>query len=350
MNALSFILDAVWKALVLSSVSSTLFFAAMLAAPFVARGASWRQIKWFYNAQELILALLLAGGSVLVISGSSRVVMRCLEISPHEGLATRALAAVWVIAVAALLSRDVWLAKKVHALSRTLAPLEDARVRAVFERLRSTLGIRGRVSLHGVDASLSPFAYGLFHHKVVLPRAMIEGSNDAVIAATLAHELVHVREKDSAWLFVEIVCRRLLFWHPLTYLVKRRYLRAVEKTADQQAVEAARVPVDALLSALVEVSGLAGISIRSPLQIRASEGFADLKERIEALTALPRPRAWAALPVLALLAILPAAGAVAEARVYVGTGQFHFDNQAMACLKVSQEEMLGFGSQKERTP
>jgi beta-lactamase regulating signal transducer with metallopeptidase domain len=329
------ILDYLWKSLFLGGVMATAFLAAMLLTYVLLKKSNAQQRKWFLNSQLALLAVVLAGG-FLWAALDHELTSDCFDIFVRQTstwIITRWLAGAWIGGLLLLLTRDLWNCLWILRKSRDLRPMTDHAHLNLLTRLKKQVGVRDQVQLMTTDESISPFALGIFHYRIVLPR---NGLNEVTLKSALAHELVHVRDRDSAWLFLELFCRRVLFWHPLAYMTSRLYSVAVEKAADETAIRAVGIPVRDFMQSLLEIAALYRRSSLSPVRVNASRGFAEIKGRLEALA---RPQASGSIKRfvgLALLATVPIIVSIAEARVAQKVEPF----DPKMCMQVSHEKLI----------
>ena len=78
----------------------------------------------------------------------------------------------------------------------------------------------------------SPLVLGLLDARIVLPAAPLPSADELELA--LAHELLHLRQRDLLWGLVPAAAERLFFFHPLVRLAAREYTLAVESACDRE--------------------------------------------------------------------------------------------------------------------
>lgn len=161
-----------------------------------------------------------------------------------------------------------------------------------------------------IDAVASPFVCGLLRPILVLPR---QGMTDDLV---LAHELAHIRRRDSRILLVMRLAGLALWFNPFVFLIERERRLAVEIACDRAALETlgngrARSYARSLLQAACANSGPQaalgfGVEPRKALEMRIRS----------ILSPAPKARSAGGMVALAALAVmaLPVAGLqVAEA-------------------------------------
>ncbi len=132
-----------------------------------------------------------------------------------------ACAVVWLIGVLFRLGR---LATSRLMLSR-FAQLPAAGARAslqtAFDLLRERLSVRRPVSLRIGTTATTPMTWGLVRPTIVLPRGAESWSAD-LLTVVLAHELEHVRRRDTIAQLVAQVTLALFWFDPLVWLAAGR--------------------------------------------------------------------------------------------------------------------------------
>ncbi|MBQ8279944.1 MAG: M56 family metallopeptidase [Roseburia sp.] len=107
---------------------------------------------------------------------------------------------------------------------------------AEFERIKESLGIKGRVVLlHNDDPKLeSPFVTGLFRRKVVIPyREYTKEELDVM----LYHELTHIQKSDVFFRYLTMFAIILNSINPVSYLLWERVLLWSEADCDAKALD-----------------------------------------------------------------------------------------------------------------
>ncbi|PYQ26514.1 MAG: hypothetical protein DMF56_24125 [Acidobacteria bacterium] len=143
------------------------------------------------------------------------------------------------------------------------------------------LGARCMIAFAAVDA---PCTVGVMRSIILLPRAS-EHWADAKLRAAIAHELAHVRQRDSLWMtFGWAICAAMWF-APGAWIARRRLRAACELASDAAAASAggdARV----YAQTLIEIAEAA--ARRVPLAANMA-GSVSLTARVEWLVKPRRP-------------------------------------------------------------
>src|SRR5690606_6011881 len=199
--------------------------------------------------------------------------------------------AVWLVLAAAGLAA---LAMSYATLRRRLAPrTEDPDLRALAAELAWTVGLRRVPAITRSPCAPTPLALGVRRPEVCVPERAVAELDDAGLRALLAHELAHVARHDPAWALVYAAVCRVMFWHPLAWLVRRRLLGLAELRCDAIARGS---------------SADAGVALARVL-VRAAEWLADAPRGLRAVHghAMAATRSGLHTRVRALLAAQPEA-------------------------------------------
>jgi beta-lactamase regulating signal transducer with metallopeptidase domain len=326
------ILDYIWQSLFLASLSATIYLTVMIGVSFLMRRSSAIQLKWYLNSQILFLFAILAAG-FLVAAVDKQILTGCFEKFAKQSpswIVTRWIAAAWVSGIVLLTVSDLLRAYFVAGNLRGLTRVESGRTRDIFLDLKRELKVRATIDLFQADQAFSPFAYGFFRYKIALPNLEF---SQTTLRSALAHELIHVRDRDSLWMALELLCRRILFWHPLVYAFSSVYASAVEKAADEAAVVMARIDKKDFLSALLEMVAFSVRVPTTPLQLNASRSYRETRARIEFLMRREsRPAKWHWLAVI----LAPVAVSFAQA----GTLNKDEPWDPKMCVQVNHEKVI----------
>lgn len=112
----------------------------------------------------------------------------------------------------------------------------DSLAQTEFERIKETLGIKGRVVLRRNDDSRikSPFAVGIFNRRVVIPYVDYTKEELDVI---LYHELNHIKKNDSLFRYLAMLAIIFNSINPFAYFLWELVLLWSEADCDALAVD-----------------------------------------------------------------------------------------------------------------
>lgn len=330
-------LDYVWKSLVISGAMATIAFTLMWAAHFLFRQGSARQLKWFFNFQYVSLTALAALGLGVIAWADPD--LGCFNAFVQNGTSytlTRILAGIWLTVVLALMAYES--ARHVLASNKKFRSVTDEAALSTFKYLQNQMAVRRPIRFQVFEGEGSPFVFGLFSDHIVVPERLLLGDQARTLQHSLAHEFVHVRDADCLWAALELLVRRIFFFHPLAYLTARLYTATVEQAADEAAVTTARLNPLEYIQSLIKVAELSGRAASPRLQMNASRGFLETRRRIERISSLNRGRqARAAWPWLAGLSLISIGLSMSEATSAIAD---HVSDGPAMCVQVNHEKML----------
>jgi bla regulator protein blaR1 len=144
----------------------------------------------------------------------------------------RLAAAIWLLGAALALARGARAAGLARRLARQAAPVTDRAARREWARALAAVPGLDEVELRRSPEISTPLAVGWRRPAVLLPAAPPLAGEELRLA--LAHELVHLRRRDSWRALVPALARRLLFFHPLARLAEREFALATEGACDAE--------------------------------------------------------------------------------------------------------------------
>ena len=218
-------------------------------------------------------------------------------------------------------------------LSRSIAALPAASAALVssVQEAASALGLR---AVPAVRVGAGPFVAGLFRPTLVVP---FKACETAEARAVLLHELAHLRRRDHWVRALQAFARIAFFFWPPAHWVSRRIEQHRELACDQLAIERgglspaayARVLLDAFRNSVRGPSSLAVLEMAP----RSS----NLEARIDRLLRLDRPRStkWAAVAVVACVALALSGAAIAVDGASAGAAKTADANQPKAAANAA---------------
>jgi len=213
----------------------------------------------------------------------------------------------WLLVVAVLIGRFVFLCLQTRRLVNEATPLKTLRELPRYPDLVDAAGLRRAPKLLVSDGLPSPTLVGGFYPAVLLPFEVVETASDEDLEMMVAHELAHLARKDLWWQGLEGLVQTVFFFHPLLWLARQRSHLATESATDALAIRIAGAPPRRYAEMLVRVTLHTQNPVRPPAPVLALFGSSrTLYQRIDAMQTLNTK------PTLARVAatILAVAGAV----------------------------------------
>ena len=142
-----------------------------------------------------------------------------------------ALLTLWLTGVGLMLLRLSIAAWRVRRFAHQATPAGH-RLQAECDRVANSLNITREIAVLRHDRLTSPVLLGALRPRILLPAWMADGDSHEDLPAVLAHELSHVRSCDLLWQMLLHVAATLLWFHPLTWSLRRVHLADCERKAD----------------------------------------------------------------------------------------------------------------------
>ncbi|HVA50270.1 MAG TPA: M56 family metallopeptidase [Pirellulales bacterium] len=127
-----------------------------------------------------------------------------------------------------------WLAAR--RLTASATPQVSGSLSEACRQEADRLGLRRPPRLLLSPRVDSPLLAGIWRPAIVLP-ARLEAFDAGELRLMLAHELAHHRRRDLAWNWLPTAVRALFFFHPLVWLMVRRWSEAQEAACDELLIQ-----------------------------------------------------------------------------------------------------------------
>ena len=115
---------------------------------------------------------------------------------------------------------------------------EPQGLREFAGRFAKQIGLSRRVNIRVVDALFGPAVIGLFRPTIILPRWLVEETEEAHVQLLIAHEIMHARTGDLRWSLLQTLATSVCWFHPLAWWASRRLAQEAERRCDQATVSA----------------------------------------------------------------------------------------------------------------
>lgn len=171
---------------------------------------------------------------------------------------------------------------RLYRLQQTSQNVPDG-VRQQFGCLAQELAERVRLRMS--DRVVTPVTWGLRSPLIMLPQSVVSEKNSWTMRYFLAHELAHVRRRDS-WTWQLALCLHVfLFYHPLYWLLRRMLLVSMDRLADAEAAGEGETPLD-YAAFLVRLARYRQLPIPQ-LTLGVADKHSQLRQRVEYLVNAP---------------------------------------------------------------
>ncbi|HEX4948541.1 MAG TPA: M56 family metallopeptidase, partial [Blastocatellia bacterium] len=211
----------------------------------------------------------------------------------------------WLSGVVVLLVR--W-GQSRRRLLRMLCNANAPTPRAVelLNTLRQRLKLRRQVSLRIVSDAVEPGVWRIWKPVIFLPQRLFDQLSDEELEAVLLHELAHVVQRDNLYLLLQRLLCLVGWFHPLVWLLQRRWIAERELLCDEKVLRQGTRP-ELYVASLWKVAQF-GFGWSSA-NVSAANG-SNLKRRIAQIlpgNAPPSKRGWFVVAAAVLFVVVLAA-------------------------------------------
>lgn len=186
----------------------------------------------------------------------------------------------WLCGALFLLSCKLYQFYRLHQLLNDRRLIQDSRIRNMLEQLREKAQYKREIQVFESDSIQSPLVFK--KHEIVLPIEFMANYSERQAKAALAHELAHLKRKDTQWLKISLVVEVLFFFQPLNNLFNRVIHQVAEQRSDQLASEWTNSP-RALVEALSVAAHIQLQSSQSKMVFAMKSNKSNLVNRVEKL-------------------------------------------------------------------
>lgn len=190
-----------------------------------------------------------------------------------------ALGALWLCGSVAYVAAWIIRWRRVAAIVRRGAPLDDAQQLERLHRVQALTGIRRPIRVVVPDGMLEPGIFGIVRPILVWPHGIDRQLTHEQADAVLVHELAHVRRHDNLAAAIHGVVEAAFWFFPPVWWLERRLVAERERACDQAVLRVGsdpRVYAEGILRTCE-------FCAESPLVCVSGATGSDLKQRIVAI-------------------------------------------------------------------
>lgn len=159
------------------------------------------------------------------------VIMYELNLSGHVLTVSQLLFIIWIVCACAGLGIKLCRYIRLIRLIRKLPQSRNPALIRAWEHVRAKTSLSRDIRLAEVNLNISPFAIGLRHPVIVMPRGPFSYSEYEYI---LEHELLHCLHHDMLLkLLTDIFCT-VYWWNPFIYFLKKETFDYIEIRNDKR--------------------------------------------------------------------------------------------------------------------
>lgn len=352
------LLDYIWKGLFIA-VPSTAFtlIATFMLYSILKKTTSVSLQKWFFNFQSITL-LFIFGFCFFILKTDPELASACFTkfVKKYDSYTTtRILSGIYLTGLSVLLFFDFIVMLSSFLRLQKYRKSKHPLIEEMILQLSTKIQFRQKVQVFTTEGLGSPYVSGLFIPRLYFPLELLKNLDKHQLESVLAHELIHLKERDSLWLLLNHIGKRLLYFNPLIYCVSKKHRQFVELAADEGAVTKACVRPQVLLETLLKITTLSQKQSASSFlvnagRVNASRGFKDLEQRMLSLGAVHRRPHKSGLFVLLTGVLL-----VTSFTFTISHAQMSFQDQVvrpvddgLMCSQITHEKIIDTWIQREK--
>ena len=173
----------------------------------------------------------------------------------------------WLLGVLTFLTMFL---SKIQSIRRVLdhsSLVRDKNTIAIVDYWRHIFHISRRVKIYSSDKFLSPFTTGLLRPKIFIPESLLRGMDNETINSIIAHEMVHIKNFDHAWIRFQNVLQILYFFHPVVWYANSQINIERDRLCDSEVLAKHVIPPKAFGKSVIDVLkfNLSGYRVIEPL-------------------------------------------------------------------------------------
>ena len=142
------------------------------------------------------------------------------------------LGSVWFAGFLASLATCYGNWRRLQTLIKSTTPPGDAEFEQQVSRLSTRIGIRRAPPIYLTSADLGPALVGVFRPRVVLPLSLVQQTSWDEVEPIIAHELLHLRRRDTAVSALQLLANAVWWFHPLVLWAGKQVEEASERCVD----------------------------------------------------------------------------------------------------------------------
>jgi len=159
----------------------------------------------------------------------------------------------WILVVGLVLLRYLNLRLRLVKMLNNSHPVVEYWPVRCANRWRLNFWIKGRVIIIAADKFLSPFTFSYTSPIIFIPRKILETKNEALTESIIAHEMAHIKRRDSLWLVIQNFIQIIYFFNPLVWLIVRQLSSLREKLCDEMVLSANKIKPEEYGKSLLQV-------------------------------------------------------------------------------------------------
>ena len=124
---------------------------------------------------------------------------------------------------------------KISGINRVLkhsSLVKDEGIIALAEYWKQKFKVKRSVKIFSSEKFLSPFTVGILRPRIFIPAPFLENKDNETINSIIAHEMVHIKRFDHAWIRMQNILQVIYFFNPVIWYANRQINIARERVCD----------------------------------------------------------------------------------------------------------------------
>lgn len=267
MNNPGAVFDFLWKVLIIVTLTSTFVLGAVVLSQNFLKSVSGRYFKACSRGSLFSFFAIVVSLAVSTLLLDQGLQLQCFShFTQSQGVLglTRILAGVWGVVGVGLLIKDLLQFR-------------------LFKKVLSRNVVQDRGTYKVVKNHYAPLTVGFLQGQIIVPECL-ENSPD-YLRHILAHESVHVKNRDGLWSLIALVCLRLCWFNPAAWFFFKAHSLSVEMATDEEVVSAPGISSQKYAEALIAVLDMRSSVPNLPGALAASAEFLQMQDRLKNLQA-----------------------------------------------------------------
>lgn len=121
---------------------------------------------------------------------------------------------------------------RINQLTYKGTPLLNREILKIVDDATVAFQLKIKPQIIITQATISPFVFGVWNPKIILPNLLIENYDFDSFKSILYHELAHIKRLDIAKGYLQIILQNVLWFHPLIYIYNKEMSYSREEICD----------------------------------------------------------------------------------------------------------------------
>jgi beta-lactamase regulating signal transducer with metallopeptidase domain len=155
---------------------------------------------------------------------------------PVRSLASRAAPLAWLCGSVLLCGIAIGRGGEIHRRLRRTSAVPSDEILSLVERISDRIGLKHGARVLVTSTDIGPMVVGIRRPTIFLPATLLRQLRPPQLEAVLAHELAHVRRRDTWVAALQLAAQTLWWFHPMVWWMNRQLVRERERSCDEEVV------------------------------------------------------------------------------------------------------------------